>query len=85
MLRHKSISLKNTLILITFILSLSLLNFAQEAKENRSGSADKSLQSVARVNPSTFAMEFSLPLADYPGRAETLFPLQSIIRPRYGN
>ncbi|HEY0426709.1 MAG TPA: hypothetical protein VGC76_02780 [Pyrinomonadaceae bacterium] len=46
--------------------------------------ADQNLKSVARVNPSTLAMEMSLPLATYPGRGGTNLPSDSVIRRRFG-
>jgi RHS repeat-associated protein len=39
------------------------------------GKADQNLKSSARVNPSTLAMEFSLPLGNYPGRAGNSMPV----------
>jgi RHS repeat-associated protein len=36
---------------------------------------DQNLKSIARVNPSTLAMEFSLPLMTYPGRGGNSFPV----------
>lgn len=37
--------------------------------------ADQNLKSMARVNPSTLAMEFSLPLFSYPGRGGNGLPM----------
>ncbi|MBK8148059.1 MAG: hypothetical protein IPK58_07520 [Acidobacteria bacterium] len=43
--------------------------------QNTTDKADQRLKSNARINPSTLAMEFSLPLAVYPGRSGNSFPL----------
>ena len=48
--------------------------FAQDTK-NTDYSPDKSLKSNARVNPSTLAMELSVPIAGYPGRAGNSLPV----------
>jgi hypothetical protein len=40
-----------------------------------SGKADQNLKSIARVNPSTLAMEMSLPLVTYPGRNGNNLPV----------
>lgn len=37
--------------------------------------ADQNLKSIARVNPSTLAMEMSIPLASYPGRNGNALPV----------
>ena len=37
--------------------------------------ADQNLKSSSRVNPSTLAMEFSIPLASYPGRKGNSLPV----------
>jgi RHS repeat-associated protein len=48
---------------------------AQTGTRNTEHSADKTLKSNARVNPSTLAMEFSIPLGVYPGRAGNSMPI----------
>jgi RHS repeat-associated protein len=48
---------------------------AQEAK-NTENTADKNLKSAARINPSTLAMEFSVPFGNYPGRNGNSVPVQ---------
>jgi RHS repeat-associated protein len=58
------------------LLSLSALVDAQESPPGPSfpkthdtdNSVDKNLRSLAKVNPSTFALELSIPLMSYPGR-----------------
>src|SRR5688572_2540906 len=37
---------------------------------------DQNLKSVARVNPSTLAMEMTVPIANYPGRNGTSMPFE---------
>ena len=48
--------------------------FAQGAKDTEN-TADKNLKSSARINPSTLAMEFSLPLMGYAGRNGSSIPV----------
>jgi hypothetical protein len=43
--------------------------------KNTDNKADKNLKSIARVNPSTLAMEMSIPLMNYPGRAGNTLPV----------
>ena len=56
------------------LLVLTSLQFGQTdaSSENKS---DQSLKGSARVNPSTLAMEFSLPLGVYRGRGGNSFPI----------
>lgn len=52
------------------------LFFAQNKNtQNTSDKADQNLKSMARVNPVSLAMEFSLPLGNYPGRAGNSQPV----------
>nr|HMS42939.1 hypothetical protein [Pyrinomonadaceae bacterium] len=44
-------------------------------KTETGNKADQNLKSLARVNPSTLAMEFSLPLMSYPGRNGNSLPV----------
>lgn len=44
-------------------------------KKDTSNNADQNLKSIARINPSTLAMEFSLPIVSYPGRSGTSLSL----------
>lgn len=44
-------------------------------KSSTSEKADQNLRSIAHVNPSTLAMEFSLPLMSYPGRGGNSVPV----------
>ena len=48
---------------------------AQSGAKDTEFSADRTLRSSARINPSTLAMEFSLPLGSYPGRAGNSVPV----------
>jgi RHS repeat-associated protein len=51
------------------VLCLSSPAAAQSDSSKVNYTADRSLRSNARINPSTLAMEFSLPLPGFPGRA----------------
>jgi RHS repeat-associated protein len=53
---------------------LSTFLIAQNVK-NSDNKADKNLKSLAKVNRSTLAMEFSLPLINYPGRNGNTLPV----------
>jgi YD repeat-containing protein len=44
-------------------------------KKDTSGKADQNLKSIAHVNPSTLAMEMSVPLMNYPGRNGNSLPV----------
>lgn len=57
---------------ILFINAGILLAQNTQTTENK---ADSNLKSAARVNPSTLAMEFSLPLGGYPGRGGNSKPV----------
>lgn len=46
-----------------------------QVSRNTGNSPDKALKSNARVNPSTLAMELSIPITGYQGRAGNGFPL----------
>lgn len=70
---------------LIFIFVLTYLNsqnlvFAQNGtsqpqNKETSNKADQNLKSMARVNPSTLAMEMSLPLMTYPGRNGSSLPV----------
>ena len=49
--------------------------FAQTKSQTTDNKADKNLKSMSRINPSTLAMEFSIPLGAYPGRAGNGIPV----------
>jgi RHS repeat-associated protein len=65
------------------ILIISSANVAAQASggsetpkiSETSGNADQNLKGIARVNPSTLAMEMSLPLVTYPGRNANTLPV----------
>lgn len=61
-----------------FVIGLLLISYASsvfsQAKDTEY-TADKNLKSSARINPSTLAMEFSLPLGLYPGRNGNSIPV----------
>jgi hypothetical protein len=57
-----------------FILLTIAPTFAQE-RQDSDNKADKNLKSSARVNPSTLAMELSIPLMVYPGRDGNSLPV----------
>lgn len=65
---------KSLLLLLFFLLAAAPSAFAQE-DENTNAKADQTLRSNARVNPSTLAMELSIPIADLPGRGGASMPL----------
>jgi len=46
-----------------------------QSTQTTQGKADQNLKSSGRVNPSTLAMEFSLPLGNYPGRGGNTMPV----------
>lgn len=48
---------------------------APHQTENTKNTPDQSLRSNARINPSTLALEFSIPIVDFPGRAGMNMPL----------
>ncbi len=67
---------KKFLQVIFVIFLLAIAGYSQgEVKNSGGGGADKNLKSTGRVNPLTFAMEFSLPLASYPGRGGNSVPV----------
>lgn len=49
-------------------------SLSRESKDTNNN-ADQNLKSIARVNPSTLAMEFSLPFMSYPGRNGNSVPV----------
>ncbi|CAN5583910.1 hypothetical protein BH10ACI1_BH10ACI1_15900 [soil metagenome] len=61
-----------TAILFILIPSVSAQNTSQNVGSDHT--ADKNLKSMARVNPSTLAMEFSVPFMNYPGRSGNSLP-----------
>lgn len=62
--------------LIGFVLLLaSALNVMPQTVRNTDYSPDQSLKSNARVNPSTLAMELSIPIGGYAGRAGNGIPV----------
>lgn len=73
-LNIRKICLVTLVVLIGFV-TAHTQNGNGQNNQNSGGSADRSLKSMARVNPSTLAMEFSLPLGSYPGRAGNAVPI----------
>jgi RHS repeat-associated protein len=62
--------------LFGLIFGLSVIFSVSVAKsQDLDHKADRNLKSSARVNPSTLAMEFSLPIGSYPGRAGNALPI----------
>lgn len=53
-------------------LVLAVTAFGQEPIQKSNNTADQTLRSSGRVNPSTLGMEFDLPLGSYPGRGISL-------------
>jgi RHS repeat-associated protein len=66
--------LQSVLGVLLFSLASTLISSAQNVR-NTDYSPDQALKSNARVNPSTLAMELSLPLGGYPGRAGNGIPI----------
>jgi len=64
----KSTSLKSILALLFFCVSLSAVNVYSQPAQDFGNTKDQELKGSGRVNPSTLAMEFSLPMGNYPGR-----------------
>lgn len=69
---HLEKRLRLRLLFAAFLVSISLvaITSGQSSPQNKDGSnkTDSELKSIARVNPSTRAMEFSFPMQSYPGR-----------------
>ncbi len=63
------------LILVAFTSTFVGQSASTPQNRDTTNKADQNLRSAARVNPSTLAMEFSLPLASYPGRNGNNFPV----------
>jgi len=61
-----------SLALLPLMLSICIAGQTSNSNEFKT---DKNLRSSARINPATLAMEFSLPLAEYPGRAGSSVPI----------
>ena len=72
--RFKPTRAAQTLACLLLTLLLADAAWAQNVK-NTDYSPDKSLKSNARVNPSTLAMELSIPISGYPGRAGNSLPV----------
>lgn len=67
-------------IVLTFLFGISVLFFSftfvnAQYVRDMNYKADQALKSNARVNPSTLAMELSIPIGGYPGRAGNSLPL----------
>ena len=62
-------------LVIALMIGLSPFVMGQATTENTKNTPDQTLRSNARINPSTLAMEFSIPIADFPGRGGMSMPL----------
>jgi RHS repeat-associated protein len=62
-------------VLISSIFLINIGTIFAQNTQTTSNKADSNLKSSARVNPSTLAMEFSLPLMNYPGRNGNSIPI----------
>ncbi len=73
----QSISWKVRLFGISITVMVMLVSFSISAQNarNMDYSPDKALKSNARVNPSTLAMELSVPIGGYAGRAGNGIPV----------
>lgn len=69
---HNETAVGANLILFVLLSAASILGQESYTTDHK---ADKNLKSNARVNPSTLAMEFSIPLMSYPGRAGNSVPV----------
>lgn len=56
--------MKKIIVAVLCIVGMAGVCFGQQDNND----ADKTLRGSGRVNPSTLAMEFDLPLGNYPGR-----------------
>ena len=66
------------MVISAFLIAAFLLNaglMLAQKTQNTENKADTDLKSSARVNPSTLAMEFSLPFGNYPGRSGNSIPI----------
>lgn len=61
-------------ILAAAVFFMSAVNLFAQKAQTTDNKADGNLKSLARVNPSTLAMEFSIPLGSYPGRGGNSIP-----------
>jgi RHS repeat-associated protein len=77
--RIKKFGFISSILLTLFLNSLSVSaqsgGTAEPQKSETGNKADQNLKSIARVNPSTLAMEMSLPLMTYPGRNGNSLPV----------
>ena len=75
-IKSKKVSIKHIIgIIISIACTVNVgILFAQNT-QTTSDKADNNLKSSVRVNPVTFAMEFSLPLGGHPGRAGNSKPI----------
>jgi RHS repeat-associated protein len=61
--------------LLVWCLFSSVVTALAQNTQSSKNKADQNLKSSVRVNPSTLAMEFSLPLVNYPGRGGNSMPI----------
>ena len=77
--QHRSsiqkINLYLSALVIALLAGLSSFVMGQATTENTKNTPDQTLRSNARVNPATLAMEFSIPIVDFPGRGGMSMPL----------
>src|SRR4051812_37941364 len=62
-------------LVVSFLPFAAIISVQGQQAQNTENKADNRLRSSSRVNPSTLAMEFSLPLGNYPGRAGNSVPV----------
>lgn len=67
----KSFIFRRFIVFLFAFITIPAIVFAQSDKNYSKYDTDKTLKSNARVNPTTLAMEFSIPIPSYPGRAGT--------------
>jgi RHS repeat-associated protein len=61
--------------LVILVSLLGIIGFGQPTNKNTENSPDKNLKGSSRINPSTLAMEFTLPIGGSPGRAGNSVPI----------
>ena len=75
----KSLKYLIAVVFVAVLLSMSLIAQSGGSSDNQSretnNKVDKNLKSLAHINPSTLAMEMTIPLAGYPGRNGNSLPV----------
>ena len=72
---HASLTRFQVFVALSLVSLLFAIPMLAAGPSNSNDKADENLKSNARVNPSTLAMELSVPIASYPGRSGNSVPL----------